>query len=311
MLSSRFPTCWPALLAIGLFLFYFCFFGETVTTGEILKSSISNIGKVEIQWTTLINSGYVKYAKNFLFARKSLNLNFGIMIWCSEAETVHLMQSLNLCVPPVHCLLLPELSQAPLLPSELQEFGHEGYKRVMFAKLDAIVATKNYLAALGRFPWLGFLDMDVALFRDPTDVFATYAENHPNFSVFTQCDEGTVNVPCSEPESCPNMNAGVMILRNSPKILQILSHADADLKLFHTDQDYLRATLDLGGIRRFSLPRDILSNGAYIGIHEHPYEEARTLFHDLQNVNTSLLHFNWLVGDQKMVAMKVFGEWKD
>ena len=168
-----------------------------------------------IVWIRLINKGYIEFAKNFIMSIKKNCCEFdnssffsSFVIFCTDQESYDEFKNEYNCV-----LFLSPLS------SEIQQWETKGYKEIVFKKLDVISCTlKNTVA-----DYVGFIDMDIVLFSNPTKLIEQYISQYPDVSIFAQCDEVLMNGmnTCSNRTYCPSICTGMIVFKNDPFLYNI------------------------------------------------------------------------------------------
>ena len=291
---------------IILCLFIFETFSSCIVNFHLKGPELSN----SIVWTTVCNKGYLDIVRNFLRSRRRLGLSFQIFIWCTDEFTLQELRGTTYCDDLVSCgLFLKDGSER--FESSLRGFGDEAYRQLVFLKLDALLLTRKYLSDKNVFPsYFGILDTDIAIFKDPTEAFVQHIRVHKNASAFSQCDEHTKAIPCSNPLSCEHLNSGVMVLQNSDIIIDILSsYTVKDLFFYDADQSYLRSKFILFGIKCVMIPRGVIANGAFIGLQGlDTYDVPKSII-SAHNQTLSIVHFNFASGSAKIEVMKQLGFW--
>ena len=243
-------------------------------------------------WITLINYGYLNYTKNFLKSLKKANIDLKLQIYCfNYQQCIKELSEYDNCV-----LFNANNFIKEEMPMELCVWSKITYKKIVFSKLDTI----KY--ALQNNPGIdiGYIDMDIVILSDPTTVVLEYMNKYPNIDVFGQCDEpGTV---CSNLNNCRNLCSGVIIFRNKPEMYDIFNYVNNDLTRFMGDQDFLTRKRVIKKISSMTIDRRIFLNGTFPGIKDDTQEFKMPK-------TASLIHFNWLIGNQKEERMKKLKMW--
>jgi len=237
-----------------------------------------------ILWITLINRGYLDYTRNFLRSARRSAVPIRLIVYCTDEESLRELEGEDGCVA------LPADFLDAQYARDLREWSDREYKRIVFAKLDAIAHTMRSSDDPDRL--IAYIDTDIVLFSDPTPhVLDRFA---PDVQVVHQCDEQDL---CSNADECPYLCSGCIAFRNDPKLLECLAYSDTDIDHFPSDQHFLRASFRKAGVRRRSLDKILFPNGASYIRHFEALGEA------------CLLHFNYMVGDEKKARMQVMRLW--
>lgn len=247
-------------------------------------------------WITLINHGYVDYTKNFLIAMEKAQIDMTLVVYCTDAKSMTELAGHARCI----CLdAQPFLTSA--LPTDLKEWEDIDYKRITFAKLDAIRYTLHQTRPLGV-QAVGFIDTDIILLKDPTPVFLRHMAAFTNIAIFSQCDEnGGINGRCSNRLQCPCLCSGVIVFRNTSAIDPLLAYDESDITRFMCDQHFLLHNFRRHGATCLTLEKDVLLNGSFPGVKS----DVPLIVPD----SACLIHFNWMVGHEKRATMKKRGMW--
>jgi len=244
-------------------------------------------------WITLINHGYVEYTKNFLIAMEKANISMKLVVYCINKESIETLAPFKNCI----CLdASPFLKYT--LPSDLKEWLNIDYIKICFAKLDAIYHTLK-TTRLSGVQSVGFIDTDIILLKDPTPFFLDKMQKNKRIGIFSQCDEK--QTICSNPLVCPCFCAGLIVFRNIRENYPFFMYTDDDIKRYTSDQEYLLHKFRATSTTCMTLEKTVLLNGCFPGVKtEEPLLLPKT---------ASLIHFNWMVGHEKMKHMKRLGMW--
>jgi hypothetical protein len=249
-------------------------------------------------WITLINYGYINYTKNFLKSIKKANIDFKLHIYCFNyqecLDELNKFKELNdydnfVCIDANNFI-------TEKMTSELCCWSKMDYKKIVFCKLDAI----KYALENNPDIDVGYIDMDIVLFSDPTKVILEYMDKYPNVDIFGQCDEP--GIECLRPTNCSNMCSGVIVFRNKPELYDIFNYDVKDLSRFMGDQDFIGMHRKMRNIKSITIDRRIFLNGTFPGIKNDDiiFQKPKT---------TSLIHFNWMIGNKKESRMKKLNMW--
>lgn len=171
-------------------------------------------------------------------------------------------------------------------------YGTQAFKTICFDKLRVIAD------ALKTADVVMWLDGDVVVRDNFTSVLQNIArlmEEHDTH-IAMQCDCSYDQ--CEGPHSCW-MCAGVMILRRTPTVLGMLTEVPPEIMTsdaYAHDQDYVNWFCGTHRVRRAMLPRDLFPNGVFVNARAIPS-------------NAVLVHYNHMVGTEKLHRMKENGHW--
>jgi hypothetical protein len=245
------------------------------------------------------NAGYMPYVRNLFRNCAALALPWRPLVLCADAAAAAAAAAAG----------LPHVDVAPLLAAPADEagflaFGDAAYRRFVFRKLDALRLLTQALLPPHAPPggaerFVLYLDADVHLFADPVPfVAARFAARAAD--VLCQCDEGVLPL-CARQRGAPlcgEMCTGVMALRVSAAVAAALdygAHATRPLAAYaNNDQTYVNELAGRGALAADTLPRALFPNGRFLGA---------------VPPDALLLHYNWLVGDDKRRRMAAAGHW--
>lgn len=241
----------------------------------------------KVIWFTLINKGYVDYTKNFLKSMEKSGCTFKLIVYCLDTQAMDDLKDYQNC----ECI---KFDMKKSMSTGMSKWATKEYKDVVFAKLDAMQKTME------KYPNkpVGYIDTDIVLLSDPTPIILDSMQKHPDIDVFAQCDES--GEKCTDHLNCPYICSGVIVFRK-PLSDKIFKYTVEDMNTFWGDQDFLLNKFNTNGIKTFTIDKNIFLNGSYEGIQSG---SPATLPKE-----ACLVHFNWMVGDQKVKRMKEQNMW--
>ena len=255
---------------------------------EDTETSQTSYPHNRITWITLVNHGYVSYTKNFLRNVQERRIPFILHVFCTDEMAYQELQNEPGCV----CFSTDFLQLS--LSTNMTNWQEYEYKKITFAKLDII----QYCLQYANNP-IGYIDTDIVLFHDPTPYFVEEMNNHPNISIFSQCDEGGTR--CSDCYNCKNFCTGVTVYRNDPELCFIFDYDEEEVESWSSDQAFLNHTCELYDVPTMTLPKSLLTNGCY-------FPELQESKIDIPDT-CCLLHFNYMIGHRKKECMKLQNMW--
>lgn len=245
-------------------------------------------------WITMINSGYVPYAKNFMKSMEKANVSFKLVVFCLDKQAFDQLQGIEQCI----CVLVDFLHSD--FSSDFKKWAEVEYKQIVFAKLDIILHALKTTYSKGV-EAIGYIDTDIFLFSDPTAIMLREMELNADVNIFCQCDEYMQE--CSNKtskNSCKNVCSGVIVFRNKPEIYHLFKYDNDDVLREHGDQQMLLTSLQKYNIPFHTIDNNIMPNGSY-----YPIQFKKIPF----NSTTCLIHFNYLQGHEKERIMRMQGLW--
>jgi hypothetical protein len=248
---------------------------------------------IELVWITLINYGYIDFTKNFLKSAKNADINIKLYVFCINFEKcVNELKDFDNCV-----CINADIFIKKKVSDKFSVWSKLDYKTIVFCKLDAIKYALETTFNKG-IKAIGFIDTDIILLSDPSKVILNYMEKYPEAIILGQCDEQFV---CTNRTHCINMCSGAIVFKNNPSIYQIFKYNQNDIYNFMGDQDFLVSKREQFNIKSITIDRNIFINGTYPGV-----KDGKKL---LLKPEASLIHFNWLVGEDKIKYMKLHNMW--
>ena len=245
-----------------------------------------------IAWVTLGNSGYCNYIKNFCKSMERAGCTFKLIVFCIDAELAESLKDVKnaVCVDADPCF-------PTKLKADLCTWGLDDYLRIVFGKIDVMRYAMN---ALSYVPFIGYIDTDIVLFKDPSAAALAVFDTDASVQIVGQC--GDPHPHCSKRDKCPELCSGVLVYRNNPSLASMLTYTAADVAANpNGDQVYLTDLFNKNGIRTQTIDKNVWINGGSYG----PVYNSAYVIQD----HAELLHFNYLVGNEKMAQMKRLGMW--
>jgi len=245
-------------------------------------------------WITLINHGYINYTKNFLESMKLFNSTFKLIIYCIDQESINELKNYDNCT----CILADFLNSNNLL-TNFSEWLSLNYKRICFSKLDVILYT---LKKLNLVKAIGYIDMDIIVLKDPTNIILELMKQNENITIFAQCNEvyKNCNGICSNKFNCSNICSGIIVFRNSIDIFDIFKYNENDIIKFTGDQAFLHFNIRKYKIPTMTISKNIFLNGTYPELNKEKVIISEEI---------SLIHFNYIIGKNKEKYMREKNFW--
>ena len=244
-----------------------------------------------IVWITLINKGYIDFTKNFLESMRRNNCIFPLIVYCTDNESMVNLQNYS----NVTCIDAKPFLKFTVSDS-LTSWGHIDYKKLVFAKLDAIKYAKSQYPA----SYIGYIDTDIILFKNPTQTILNTFKCNRNAVFVSQCDEGKQQ--CSNMTNCQHFCSGVIVFKNITSVNKLLDYNINDITNIESDQMHLLNMANIHNIPHITVDKNIFLNGVYPGVNNLDI----TL---IVPPSADLIHYNYLVGINKMKLMQKNNMW--
>jgi hypothetical protein len=250
----------------------------------------------EILWITMINSGYILYTKNFLESLKVNNIDMKLIVFCMDEQNVtELKNEYNdYCIP-----ILIDFLDNNKYSDNLELYGDLEYKKIVFAKLDTFKFMLKSLTESNINCHVGYIDTDIVILKNINKYILEIMNKFKDCDAFFQCDEATKS--CTNIFTCINPCSGVFVLRNKAYFLKLLNYDLNYISMFEGDQDYLKYIFIQNKIKYITFNKVKIMNGGY-------NTKLATMYIDLTD-NTLLLHFNYMIGDEKRKSMIINKKW--
>lgn len=246
-----------------------------------------------ILWITLINYGYVEFARNFLASMRSSHSQFTLLVFCTDTQAAEALSEYKNCI-----CIDADVFLKFRLTRNLSTWGKSEYRKLSFAKLDAVSYAMTHSYKLG-FETVAFIDTDIVLFSDPSPILRELMNEHKNVDIFSQCDESAE--ACSNPSACPLLCTGLMAFRNISSNHKLFSYTESDVKNYTSDQDFLNKSIADQKTRTLTVGKNIFLNGS------HPYlRNPQSL---ARPSSACAAHFNYMIGFDKIHRMKELSLW--
>lgn len=232
-------------------------------------------------WITFINYGYLPFCKNFLLSMKKANVPFTLHVYCCK-DCMYELKGFDNCICIDSSLFIKEIS------SSLETWGKKEYIRLTFYKLDAIAYTLKH----SNYNYVGYIDTDIVLFSDPTPIILTIF-NDSRIKVVAQCDEQD---RCFNRYRCQNICSGVIAFKKDTSIYPIFHYKESDFDKYSGDQTFL-----LNKLKEYNVPA--------VTVDKRIFMHGDSIKKGWPTTGCCLIHFNWMVGTEKIDYMKKLNCW--
>jgi len=230
---------------------------------------------------------------NFIESMRRNNCIFPIIIYCLDEGSMMAFRRF----PNIQCISARPFMRGQM-NKQLTTWNTLDYKRIVFSKLDAIKYTMElpqYKDAV-----IGYIDTDIIMIKNPTDIILKEFEENPETLVVSQCDED--GIQCTNIKRCSNLCSGVIAFKQSSIIRPLLKYSEWDIVNNLTDQHYLTNKFKELKINYRTIEKNLFLNGAYPGVKGYGMQ---------LNIpqEAILIHYNYMVGSLKEMYMKKNGMW--
>ena len=180
---------------------------------------------------------------------------------------------------------------------ELSKYGSDDFMSFNRIKLDLLhYFSKN---SIDKIKYVVYIDGDIIVSKDFIPYLQQLYQNEPNNYFYLQCDEqGKVTST-----TCSNLCTGFISFKKEKIFKSPFNVYDEEKwKSIREDQPWVNIHLKEYKIPTLSLDQDLFPNGTYI--------EGNTsgIINKLNN-DRYILHYNWLVGNEKIQKMKENNNW--
>ena len=221
---------------------------------------------------TLANKGYIKYTKNLINSINKNNIDLNLFIYTMDQHSFNYFKKLNQNV-----FLIEGLNTKKFLKQNSPEFGN-----YMLEKIKIIHQ------ALQTFESVIYLDGDIVIKKNFLNHLSHYEKD---YDLLIQ-DDKNPKKPHIE-----YLCAGFMKINSNTKTVNFFDSKNISKEMIMTglhDQQYINENKNK--LNYFKLPLDLYPNGAHFYLN-----------HD--SIDPYIIHFNYVIGNEKRKLMKKYGEW--
>jgi len=225
----------------------------------------------KIAYITLTNRGYVEYTKNCLKSLSVLSKPRLLDVYCIDEEAFNLLKY----YPNKYLLDVPKDEKI----KDLQEFRTGNWNKVVYQKFRCIHQ------ALLENDFVYFTDGDIVY---KSDRFIKDLNNRMEDEEIDLLIQNDKQDDGDDSELC----SGVMFIRSNDKTREFFNPDLIDINLIDCDQIYVNKMKH--AIKYEKLPLRKYPNG---------------LYHRTKNPKGFLIHYNYLIGNDKKSMMMEDGNW--
>jgi hypothetical protein len=226
----------------------------------------------DVFFISLTNTGYILYTLNCLKSLEKINFNHPLHCYCIGEAGYNILK--NRKIP---CSLINETEN-----SDFQEFRKGKWSNVVHHKFEIIHSN------LKKYKYVCITDGDIVYQK--SDFMDYLLDNIKEHDMLIQNDT-------MSDDSTKNLCSGFMFIRSNKKTLEYFNPKnvkDFINKEGWGDQLYLNSIKEKLNYKM--LPLSLFPNGKYYYTHAN-------------NIRPYLIHFNWVIGQKKMVLMKEYNKW--
>ena len=223
---------------------------------------------------TLTNDGYIEYTQNLLNSSNNVGIN-NIEVFCVGKKSYKHFNKQG-----INAHLISKSYFSGKL--KFQEWRTKNFNKLMFEKLtliyNSLIESQKVL----------FIDGDIVFLKN----FTNELNNYPINDVVAQWDYNPTT-------KANTLCAGFMVVNSTQESKNLFNPKFVPKTLLNSkfhfdDQKYINQNLN--SVKYEFLDIKEYPNGAYF------YENYKDL-------NPSIIHFNYLIGDEKKIKMKEMGYW--
>jgi len=225
---------------------------------------------------TLTTAGYKFLTLNLYRHLQAVKVPWKLAIICADHPSYRFFQ-----MEGIPCILYSKAQRESL--GKLLQFGSKPFQEINLVKLDIL----NTFASRSTIGTCVYIDGDIVVKGDFLPDIRARLDTTP---LLFQCDEQKTT--CCTP--CRNCCTGFIAWRSGHDggIFKVTDKAV--WVAAPEDQRWVNTTLQATSIPYNTLPRDLYPNGVFV---------------DAQPANFLVLHYNWMVGNAKILKMKKHGHW--
>jgi hypothetical protein len=244
---------------------------------------------------TIVNSGYKFFALNFMKRWEQLYIENDLIFVCTDEEVFHFLKKYN-----AKCILKLEF-----ISKNFQEWDTESYKELVFKKLD--ITNEILLQHQNQYQYITYIDTDIWININFMAKFNKILINNTFDIIFQDGEDYLNNIEesCSlidnqlvEEKICNNYCTGFMCFntKNLDYISNLLKYTEQDFLSFYGNQKFINYKLrTMPHIKKLVLPKIKLLNFSSLYFKFIPDYWA--------------LHYNYLIGLDKIYYMKKYNHW--
>ena len=230
--------------------------------------------KKSFKTVTFTSSGYIDLTENLLQSIRQNNVNLDLIVYAldKEAENHFLKKDVK-----VEYIKSDEAISKELMKQSDSDFGELMLKKFYIIHKN-LITNENVL----------YVDGDIVIKKDFNDYFINLMEK---YEIIFQNDKRP-----SKPNLI-NVCAGFMLIKSNNKIIKFFDPNKVPKKVINYkthDQTHLNKSLNK--FKYKILPLDSFPNGPFF-------------YSNYSNIDPYIIHFNFIIGEDKISKMKELNEW--
>lgn len=228
---------------------------------------------------TLTSNGYKYLTWNMYKSWIVAHPQQPLLVLCADTSAYSFLQREG-----VPCRMVK--TRLPDYGPHIVTFGTNQFRNLNLLKLQLLAE----FAADQRLDTCLYLDGDIVVYKPFLEDLEQRLEEHP---LLFQCDEPAAT--CVTPAACPYRCTGFLVFKRGvdARIFKVDDRALWE-KGAGQDQPYVNQRIAEYGVAAMTLPHDLYPNGM-----RQRHRGAEAL----------MLHYNHMIGNQKIAAMKRAGDW--
>jgi len=242
-----------------------------------------------IIWT-MTSDGYADITYNLYKSLEKADVPWKLLNICVDDESYKYFKDKN-----IPCIRYDKNINTK--KGKLSNFGSDDFMSFNRIKLDIL----DYFSkkSIDTIKYVVYLDGDIIVFKDFIPYLQKLYQNDPSTYFYLQCD----NEGKTTSTTCSNLCTGFISFKKERLFKSPFNVYDEEKwKNIREDQPWVNIHLKEYKIPTLSLDQDLFPNGTYI-------KGNKSGLVNKLNDNKYILHYNWLVGDEKIKKMKENNNW--
>lgn len=229
---------------------------------------------------TLTSNGYKYLTWNLYKSWVNVHPEQPLLVICADTSAYSFLRREGLPV-----IMAPK--RLPDYGPSMATFGTGHFRTLNALKLGIL----DEIAKDNRVETCVYCDGDIVIYRPILEDLSQRLQTEP---LLFQCDEPSTECTATDANDCPMLCTGLIAFRHGIDA-RIFNLDDRDLweKGAGQDQPYVNERVRNLSVPVTTLPRDLYPNGMLLS----------------KRANALLLHYNHMIGSQKILAMKRTGDW--
>lgn len=280
-------------ILIGIIIVLLFFLVKTKNIEGFENININNLDdyiyKNFIVWT-MTSDGYADITYNLYKSLEKANVPWKLLNICVDDESYNYFKDKN-----IPCVKYD--SNMKTQKGELSKFGSDEFMSFNRIKLDLL----DYFSkkAPETIKYVVYLDGDIVVSKDFIPYLQNLYETNPNNYFYLQCDDQNKMTTTT----CINLCTGFISYKREKLYKSPFDVYDEEKwKNIREDQPWVNQHLKEYSIPTLSLEQDLFPNGTYVK------GNISNTTNELSD-NRYILHYNYMIGDNKIQKMKENNNW--